>query len=109
MNKLKEHCGAEREIIISRELTKTYEENIGKNLDDVIKYFEGKEVLGEITIVIKGINSLKQNNNYNTLEIKKDLYELISAGLSVLAASKYLAKKNNIKKSIIYNMYSSTD
>ena len=68
-----------------------------------------KEVLGEITIVIKGINSSKQNNNYNQLKIKQDLYELTGAGLSLLAASKYLAKKNNIKKSIIYNMHSTTD
>ena len=106
LNQLKEYCGAEREIIVSRELTKKYEENIGKNIDDVINYFEGIEVLGEITIVIKGINNSKQKNKYNSVEIKKDLYELTSAGLSLSAASKYLAKKNNIQKSIIYNMYS---
>ena len=109
LNQLKEYCGAEREIIVSRELTKKYEENIGKSIDQVINYFEGKEVLGEITIVIKGINNTKKNNNYNILEIKKDLYELTSSGLSLSAASKYLAKKNNIKKSIIYNMFNHTD
>ena len=109
LNQLKEYCGVEREIIVSRELTKKYEENIGKNIDDVIKYFEDIEVLGEITIVIKGINNSKQKNKYNSVEIKKDLYELTSAGLSLSAASKYLAKKNNIKKSIIYNMYSKID
>ena len=109
LNQLKEYCGAEREIIVSRELTKKYEENIGKNIDDVINYFEGIEVLGEITIVIKGINNSKQKNKYNSVEIKKDLYELTSAGLSLSAASKYLAKKNNIQKSIIYNMYSNID
>ena len=109
LNQLKEYCGVEREIIVSRELTKKYEENIGKNIDDVIKYFEDIEVLGEITIVIKGINNSKQKNIFNSAEIKKDLYELTSAGLSLSAASKYLAKKNNIKKSIIYNMYSKID
>jgi len=109
LNQLKEYCGVEREIIVSRELTKKYEENIGKNINDVIKYFEDIEVLGEITIVIKGINNPKQKNISNSAEIKKDLYELTSAGLSLSAASKYLAKKNNIKKSIIYNMYSKID
>ena len=107
--KLREYCGSEREIVISRELTKKYEQNIGKKIDDVINYFEGIEVLGEITIVIKGIKNLEKNNNYDKKEIKKDLYELTSAGLSLSAASKFLAKKNNINKSVIYNMYSITD
>ena len=107
--KLKEYCGGEREIIISRELTKRYEENVGNNIDEVISYFDGKEVLGEITVVIKGINNSQQNNIYNALEIKQELYELTRAGLNLSAASKYLAKKNNLKKSIIYDMYKITN
>tara|TARA_B100000212_G_scaffold330736_1_gene297259 strand:- start:285 stop:1166 length:882 start_codon:yes stop_codon:yes gene_type:complete len=107
--KLKEYCGGEREIIVSRELTKKFEENIGKNIEEVISHFEGIEVLGEITIVIKGISNSKKSNIYNKLEIKQELYELTQAGLNLSAASKYLAKKNNLKKSIIYNMHKITD
>ena len=103
--KLKEICGGEREIIVSRELTKRFEENIGNNLDEVISYFEEREIMGEITIVIKGIKQIKQNGYCNKIEIKKDLHELTKAGLNLSAASKYLAKKNNLKKSIIYDMY----
>ena len=105
LNELKEICGGEREIMVSRELTKKYEENIGNNLDDVISYFEKKEVLGEITLVIKGIKKVKHNEYFNELELRKDLDELINAGLNLSAASKYLAKKNNLKKSIIYDLY----
>jgi len=105
LNKLKEVCGGEREIIVSRELTKKYEENIGNNIEEVINYFEKKEVIGEITVVIRGIKQMKNNPKYNELELKKDLHDLTKAGLNLSAASKYLAKKNNLKKSIIYNMY----
>ena len=105
LNKLKEICGGEREIIVSRELTKKYEENIGNNIDEVISYFEEREVIGEITLVIKGIKKEKKNIYFNKVELKKDLHELTKAGLNLTAASKYLAKKNNIKKSIIYDMY----
>ncbi len=105
LNKLKEICGGDREIIVSRELTKKYEENIGKNIEEVISFFEKKEVIGEITLVIKGIKKVNQNDYYNELELKKDLLALTKAGLNLSAASKYLAKKNNIKKSIIYDMY----
>jgi len=103
--KLKEICGGEREIIVSRELTKKYEENIGNNIEEVISYFEKKEVIGEITLVIKGIKKANKNDCYSKEELKQDLIELKKAGLNLSAASKYLAKKNNIKKSIIYNMF----
>ena len=36
---------------------------------------------------------------------KEELHELVSLGLTLSSASKYLAKKNNLKKSIIYKMY----
>ena len=106
LNELKEYCGEEREILISRELTKKFEETIGNNIKEVISYFERREIIGEITIVLKGINETKQNININKLELQKDLHELTKAGLNLSAASKYLAKKNNLKKSIIYDMYS---
>ena len=74
------------------------------NIDEAISFFEYREVIGEITIVVKGIKSKKSSDNINKIEIKKELYELTKAGLSLSEASKYLAKRNNVKKSIIYNM-----
>ena len=72
--------------------------------DKVIDFFKDKEIFGEITIVIKGID---RNNlvEFNELNIKKELKELIDAGLSLSAASKYLAKKKSLKKNLIYNLY----
>ena len=105
LNELKDYCGGEREIQVFRELTKKYEEHIGKNIFEVLDFFEDKEILGEITIVIKGINNTKKNNEFDELELKKELDELIIAGLSLSAASRYLAKKYNITKNLIYNMY----
>ena len=105
LNELKEYCGGRREIVVSRELTKKFEENIGNNIDDTLSFFEDKEVIGEITLVIKGIEAEKKENEFNKLEIKNDLYELTNAGLSLSAASKYLARRNNIKKNSIYDLY----
>ena len=102
---LKQYCGGEREILINRELTKKFEEHIGNNIDQVINYYVDREVIGEITIVIKGIKEANKIHSYNNLQLKKELYELVNAGMKLPAASKYLAKKNNLKKSTIYNMY----
>ena len=101
---LKEYFGCQREIQIYRELTKKFEENIGSNLEMILDFFEDKEVIGEITLVIKGENSLR-NLEFDKYKLEKELKELIEAGLSLSAASKYLAKKNKLKKSTIYDMY----
>ena len=100
---LKKFCGGDREIEVSRELTKKFEEQIGNTIDEVINFYEGKEILGELTIVIKGIKK-ENDTKFDHFKIKIELNELIEAGLTKSAASKYLAKKNNLNKSFIYNM-----
>ena len=102
---LKKYCGGDREIEVSRELTKIYEERIGNNIDEVINLLKDKEILGEITIVIKGRNIIKTHSKFDEDELKKELVDLVNAGLSLSAAAKYLAKKNKLTKSYIYNMY----
>ena len=104
LNELKEICGDEREIQIFRELTKKFEEQIGNNIYQVLEFLEGKDILGEITIVIKGFSKNKYQD-FDKSFFKRELHDLIDAGLTLSAASKYLAKKNNLKKSTIYNLY----
>ena len=103
MMDLKKYCGGEREIRVFRELTKKYEEQIGDNINMVLNLFENRKILGEITVVIKGINK-KEKLKFDKFLLKKELNELIDAGLSLSAASKYLAKKNNLKKNMIYSL-----
>ena len=105
LGELKNICGGLREIQVSRELTKKFEENIGNNINEVIEYFENKEVKGEITVVIKGKKNTNQKSLFDEFELKKELQNLILAGLSLSQASKYLAKKYNLKKNIIYNLH----
>ena len=103
LKELLEFCGGDREIIVARELTKKFEEHVGNNINEVIDFFNNKDVIGEITIVLKGKNK-QRDLNFDKFDIKKDLNDLINAGLSLSAASKYLAKKNGVKKSEIYNL-----
>ena len=105
LGEFKDYFGGEREIRISRELTKRFEEHIGDNVNEVIDYFKKKEVIGEITVVIKGKNLEKEKSDFDQFELRRDLDELIIAGLSLSQAAKYLAKKNNLPKRLIYNMY----
>ena len=103
LTELRVYCGGNREIQVFRELTKIHEENVGSNLNMVLNFFEDQEIKGEITLVIKGVE--KNDRELNNLNLKQELIELINAGLSLSAASKYLAKKKSVKKSVIYNLY----
>ena len=102
---LKKHCGGQREIKVFRELTKKFEEHVGDTIDEVLGFFENREILGEITLVIKGINKAEQKSEFQELSLKTDLDELLKVGLSFSAAARYLAKKNNLSKNYIYKLY----
>jgi len=104
LHELREYCGGDREISVSRELTKKFEEHINNNIDKVIDIFKDREIVGEITIVIKGLDKINPIE-LNKSDIRKDLEELINAGLSLSAASKYLAKKKSLSRNLIYNLY----
>ena len=104
LKELSKFCGANREIVVARELTKKYEQHIGNNIEEVITFLSDKEIIGEITIVIKGINK-RTDLEFDESQLKKELIDLVKAGLSLSAASKYLAKKHCVKKNIIYNLY----
>jgi len=49
-----EYFGEERQISVSRELTKLYEETIRGTVKEVLKHFENKAPKGEFVIIIEG-------------------------------------------------------
>ena len=104
IDELKQFCGEDREVQISRELTKKFEEHISDNLGKVLDLLKGKEIKGEITLIVKGLENAKCGK-FNKLTLKKEIQELIDLGLSLSSAAKYLAKKNKLTKSLIYDLY----
>ena len=52
LQQLMEVMGPERQVCVSRELTKVHEENVRGTLSEVIEYFGQKDVKGEIVIII---------------------------------------------------------
>jgi 16S rRNA (cytidine1402-2'-O)-methyltransferase len=50
------YFGPERQCSVSRELTKVFEENKRGTLQQVLEYFNGRNVKGEIVIVVEGKN-----------------------------------------------------
>ena len=54
LQQLAEVCGPDRQVSVSRELTKVHEENVRGTLEEVLDYFSRKDVKGEIVIVLEG-------------------------------------------------------
>lgn len=57
LNEAKEFCGEDREIAVSRELTKKFEETVRGSILTVLNHFTNKEPKGEFVIVLKGKSS----------------------------------------------------
>ncbi|MFO7745666.1 MAG: 16S rRNA (cytidine(1402)-2'-O)-methyltransferase, partial [Psychroflexus sp.] len=49
-----EHFGEDRQVSISREISKLYEETVRGTLTEVIAHFETKKPKGEFVIVLAG-------------------------------------------------------
>jgi 16S rRNA (cytidine1402-2'-O)-methyltransferase len=54
LEEFREHFGAERQVSVSRELTKLHEENFRGTVQEALDHFNSKPVKGEIVIVLQG-------------------------------------------------------
>ena len=87
----------DRKISICREISKMYEEVFRGTISEAID--EYKEVKGEIVIVIEK-NSTEVDYDFLLSEVD----ELISLGLKPSDALKYISKKYDASKNVLYNM-----
>ena len=89
----------DRDISISREITKKFETVYRGKLSDVIKNIPEK---GEFVIVITGCEEMVFDDN---LSIKEAANLYIKAGLDVMTAIKKVAKDRKIPKNEVYKEY----
>ena len=55
-----EFFGADREVSVSREISKIHEETVRGTLEEVVKHFTECEPKGEIVIVLAGVKPVKK-------------------------------------------------
>ncbi len=95
-------CGKERPIQIARELTKRYEESIGKTIEQVTKYFLENKPKGEFTIVLGG-NSNKKKSRMSESDALNKLNILIKQGEKSNVAARKIAEESGYKKKWLYS------
>lgn len=94
----------DRNACVVRELTKIHEEVLRGSLSEIIKKIEGKDVLGEITVLVEGAGETGEEEYFITSEVVDEAKEMISRGIPKNKTLKYLARKYNTSKSVLYSL-----
>ncbi|SFG48891.1 16S rRNA (cytidine1402-2'-O)-methyltransferase [Lachnospiraceae bacterium C7] len=103
---LKEYLGGDRELTISKELTKKHETKMQSTIDGLLNYYEANDPRGEYVMVIKGrdrqelIKESQDSWKEMSLEEHMNYYE--SQGIDHKEAMKKVAKDRGIKKRDVY-------
>ena len=96
-------CGKERPIQIARELTKMYEESIGRTIEEVLEYFNINKPKGEFTIVLGGKNDNQGTNKISESEALNKLDRLIKQGERSNIAARKIAHETGYEKKWLYS------
>ena len=97
---IQEIVGDERKAAVVREISKTYEEVIRGSLKELVAWANSKEVLGEITLVIAGVENTgkKEVDDEAIAEVK----QLIAAGSSFKDAVQEVSTQRGLSRRELY-------
>ncbi|MCM0598708.1 16S rRNA (cytidine(1402)-2'-O)-methyltransferase [Periweissella fabalis] len=104
--------GAERQVVLARELTKRYEEFIRGSLAEVSQWAQENEIRGEFVMILAGNENPELDTKINEtddLSIVDYVNQLINQGNKPNDAIKVVAKNRGLKKQQVYNIYHELD
>ncbi len=99
---LAEIWGSDRQIVLARELTKLYEEFWRGTIAEAIAHYNQRDPQGEYTLVVAGTPS--SQIQLTEAQLKAELQQIISQGISRSQASRQLAKLTSLPRRQIYQL-----
>ncbi|KRN28250.1 16S rRNA (cytidine(1402)-2'-O)-methyltransferase [Liquorilactobacillus mali] len=114
LESLQAFFGGARKIVLCRELTKRYEEFIRGTVAEALEWAKEEQVRGEFCIILEGnpdISSEEDNTEtVSVLPLEEQVDNLINKeNYRPNDAIKEVAKKNNLKKQVVYNTFHHID
>lgn len=91
----------EREIVVAREVSKVYEEFLRGVAGELIEKLAGREIRGEVTLVIKGASS---DSAVSEAVLKADIRKLKQQGMRVKEIAELLGERYDCPKNKIYRL-----
>ncbi|ETA74713.1 16S rRNA (cytidine(1402)-2'-O)-methyltransferase [Ligilactobacillus equi] len=104
--------GAERQVVLCRELTKKYEEFLRGSLGEVQEWAQNETIRGEFVVLVEGNANPPQIQDSGldlTLPYANQVEAVIATGISSKEAIKEVAKLNQVKKQVVYRAYHHLD
>lgn len=100
---LSQFLGADRSIVLGRELTKLHEEFWRGNITEAIAHYKSVDPRGEFTLVIAGL-PLSEARVWTETQLKSELESIMAEGMSRSQASRQLAEITKIPRRQIYQL-----
>lgn len=97
-----------RRITIARELTKRFEEYVRGPIDEVIAWSEGREIKGEICLLLEGASGGDSEDElwWTHLGVREHVdYYIEEKGFSTKEAIKEVAKDRRMNRREVYSIY----
>ncbi|MDD6667298.1 MAG: 16S rRNA (cytidine(1402)-2'-O)-methyltransferase [Lachnospiraceae bacterium] len=106
---LEELCGVlgrDREVTVTREITKRFEEKLKTTLGAALDYYQTTDPRGEYVLVIRGKSKeesqAEQQSRWEELSIAEHYQKYLSEGMDQKAAMKQVALDRGIRKRDVY-------
>lgn len=93
----------DREVSLSREISKKFESVYRGKISDLIPTLEN--IKGEFVIVVSGNDGTYFENNDTEIDIVSKINSYIDDGMDTMSAIKRVSKERKMKKSDVYSMY----
>lgn len=94
--------GTSRQIVLARELTKLYEEFWRGTIEEAIAHYSQREPQGEYTLLVAGTPPTQPQLSEE--ELKAELLNIMSQGISRSQASRQLAKVTSLPRRQLYQL-----
>jgi 16S rRNA (cytidine1402-2'-O)-methyltransferase len=74
LEQLQEFCGADRRVVVCREISKMFEEKARGTVEEVLKYYttNPSKIKGEIVIILAGMEVMKKKKKYDNDDEAED-------------------------------------
>ena len=93
----------DREVSLSREISKKFESVYRGKISDLIPTLEN--IKGEFVIVVSGNDGTYFENNDTEIDIVSKINSYIDDGMDTMSAIKRVSRERKMKKSDVYSMY----